>query len=570
MEITITIIITIILAFFTLSSSVQGCSTLLIERKERERIPLLHHHSIMAPQQMELLINGQLESNQSILSREWGKYFNRLGEESKEYSRNPLFWEELELLELLALPPLSSSEGEEERREGEISFRERQSKNSTIINESMLNDPLTWWECHKVMRTMANGKAPGLDGITIEWLKCALRTIDREERRRRNRKKRKESRSHYHDNSTMIISNNNDNDNNTHSDNGTREYIIKDGFLNKYIDINKYINKNKYSTSDKVSPCNPMAKALWYTLNSMWILERIPEEWEIARIIPILKKGDPTLMDNYRGISLVSVFVKVIMTVISKRLQIFTESNGLLCKGQAGFRLDEECIAQSKALYHILHGRRHQNKEQTFVCFIDFSKAYDRAPHQGLLQKLKSKMRLDNTKVMRLIEATYQNPRFTTIQQSLLTLHPDSDAIFPLLCGVRQGCPSSPILFNMFINDILDGMEPFGVSLPSLLNDDSSRIPGLLFADDLVLLAPNSDSLKSMLKLVDNWCARWKMQVNIEKCGVMMINPEHESSNETILPLSPPPPLIVMIPTIPSTSFPLMARQSPLSKNIVI
>ncbi|OMJ21473.1 LINE-1 retrotransposable element ORF2 protein, partial [Smittium culicis] len=61
------------------------------------------------------------------------------------------------------------------------------------------------------------------------------------------------------------------------------------------------------------------------------------------------------------------------------------------------------------------------------------------------------------------------------------------------LCGVRQGCPASPILFDFFINDIFKGVR--GVRVPGL----TSRIPGLLFADDAVLLAESSVDLQNAL-----------------------------------------------------------------------
>ncbi|OMJ22993.1 Transposon TX1 protein [Smittium culicis] len=61
------------------------------------------------------------------------------------------------------------------------------------------------------------------------------------------------------------------------------------------------------------------------------------------------------------------------------------------------------------------------------------------------------------------------------------------------LCGVRQGCPASPILFDFFINHIFKGVR--GVGVPGL----TSRITGILFADDAVLLAESSADLKIAL-----------------------------------------------------------------------
>ncbi|OMJ21672.1 Retrovirus-related Pol polyprotein from type-2 retrotransposable element R2DM [Smittium culicis] len=88
------------------------------------------------------------------------------------------------------------------------------------------------------------------------------------------------------------------------------------------------------------------------------------------------------------------------------------------------------------------------------------------------------------------------------------------------LCGVRQGCPASPILFDFFINDIFKGVP--GVRVPGL----NSRIPGLLFADDAVLLVESSADLQIALNTITEWSDTWEMAVNASKCGIMTISGE--------------------------------------------
>ncbi|OMJ17741.1 RNA-directed DNA polymerase from mobile element jockey [Smittium culicis] len=88
------------------------------------------------------------------------------------------------------------------------------------------------------------------------------------------------------------------------------------------------------------------------------------------------------------------------------------------------------------------------------------------------------------------------------------------------LCGVRQGCPASPILFDFFINDIFKGVR--GVRVPGL----TSRIPRLLFADDAVLLAESSADLQAALDTITEWSDTWEMAVNASKCGIMTISGE--------------------------------------------
>ncbi|OMJ07156.1 hypothetical protein AYI70_g12377 [Smittium culicis] len=86
------------------------------------------------------------------------------------------------------------------------------------------------------------------------------------------------------------------------------------------------------------------------------------------------------------------------------------------------------------------------------------------------------------------------------------------------LCGVWQGCPASPILFDFYINDIFKGVR--GVRVPGL----TSRIPGLLIADDAVLLAELSAEIQDALNTITEWSDTWEMAVNASKCGIMTIS----------------------------------------------
>ncbi|OMJ12179.1 RNA-directed DNA polymerase from mobile element jockey [Smittium culicis] len=88
------------------------------------------------------------------------------------------------------------------------------------------------------------------------------------------------------------------------------------------------------------------------------------------------------------------------------------------------------------------------------------------------------------------------------------------------LCGVRQGCPASPILFDFYINDIFKNVR--GVRVPGL----TSRIPVLLLADDAVLLAESSADLQAALNTITEWSDTWEMTVNASKCGIMTISGE--------------------------------------------
>ncbi|OMJ21724.1 hypothetical protein AYI70_g3299, partial [Smittium culicis] len=85
-------------------------------------------------------------------------------------------------------------------------------------------------------------------------------------------------------------------------------------------------------------------------------------------------------------------------------------------------------------------------------------------------------------------------------------------------CGVRQGCPASPILFDLYINDIFSDVLAVEVSeLPK-------RIPGLLFAHNAVVLDDSAQYLQILLDAISTWSEALEMAMNASKCTIMAIN----------------------------------------------
>ncbi|OMJ15357.1 Retrovirus-related Pol polyprotein from type-1 retrotransposable element R2, partial [Smittium culicis] len=108
----------------------------------------------------------------------------------------------------------------------------------------------------------------------------------------------------------------------------------------------------------------------------------------------------------------------------------------------------------------------------------------------------------------------------TKNSQNLHRIGNDASVPTEYLCGVRQGCPASPLLFDFYINDIFKGVR--GVRVPGI----TTRIPGLLFADDAVLLDESSADLQAALDTITEWSDTWEMAVNASKCGIMTISGE--------------------------------------------
>ncbi|KAH6591764.1 hypothetical protein BASA50_008516 [Batrachochytrium salamandrivorans] len=255
----------------------------------------------------------------------------------------------------------------------------------------------------------------------------------------------------------------------------------------------------------------PGALALLRVANTIFLSGVIPKVWMCATIIFIPKKGDATLASNLRGISLINVGLRILCKMVQARLSSLLESNNVLVPEQGGFRTREESTAQVCALMDILR-RRQIADLNSHIAFIDISKAFDTVPIHALLFKLRC-IGIP-TITMNFLSALYSTSNARIRSGSLL-----SDP-FPVQRGVRQGCPLSGLLFNVFINDVLDGVAP--ISVPGLSQEHHPR--GLMFADDIAIIAPSHESLcTSMGTIADLGYAMgnvlWGCQVWYNACG---------------------------------------------------
>ena len=145
-----------------------------------------------------------------------------------------------------------------------------------------------------------------------------------------------------------------------------------------------------------------------------------------------------------------------------------------------------------------------------FVAFIDFAKAFDTVQHEYLWDKLHF-LRI-SLKMSTIIQSMYSNAT------SFVSANGDISNTFPCRTGVRQGCPLSPLLFCLFVNDIVEHLQLHDSGYITFM---SIKLRALLFADDLVLFAESSLGLQHSLDLLYQYCQRWALTINVLKSKVM-------------------------------------------------
>ena len=145
-------------------------------------------------------------------------------------------------------------------------------------------------------------------------------------------------------------------------------------------------------------------------------------------------------------------------------------------------------------------------KLDTFLCFVDFNKAFDSVNHLFLWHKLK--MAKIHGNMIRTIQSMYSN------LQSCVRLNGDLTDWFTIETGVRQGDNMAPTLFAIFINDLTADINSLHCGVKLGENTDVSI---LLYADDIVLIADSERNLQQQLSKLHEWSSKWLLKVNSDK-----------------------------------------------------
>ena len=244
--------------------------------------------------------------------------------------------------------------------------------------------------------------------------------------------------------------------------------------------------------------------------------ERVNRQMLDAQIVSLVKDRTSNLyeMKNRRGISLANEELKLMTSIVTKTLSDKLEASDWFNRAQSGFRTKLEAIGQFITIFEIVKRRRLQ-KEKTFVIFIDFLKAFDMVPHQALWAKLEG-MGLEGH-ILNFIKWMYSEGRVR------IKLEDNCSDWFTPTRGTRQGDPLSPLLFAIFINDLLPEVTT-GVTVPGL----NRRIDGGLYADDLCGLTDTEVGVQSFLTDLEAWSERWQLPIGATKCKAMLFGASEE------------------------------------------
>jgi hypothetical protein len=256
----------------------------------------------------------------------------------------------------------------------------------------------------------------------------------------------------------------------------------------------------------------------------VWESGECDNDWLSNRLKLLPKKGDLKLLDNWRGIMLIEAPVKVISSILAKRISVYIlESEGL--EEQNGFMRHRGCCDGIFAVKMALQ-KRHEHGLGTWAVFIDLVKAFDSVPRDGLSAVL-DKFGIP-PKMRRLIMKFHSD-------LVVKVLVGEDDVCFESSTGVKQGCPMAPILFALYFqaaNEVVDSLAPASsiwfkskndfifTGRKTLAEADSEfQFDKSLYADDKTKLYESREKLTAGMQIIFTVFKRFGLTCHVGRNG---------------------------------------------------
>ena len=297
---------------------------------------------------------------------------------------------------------------------------------------------------------------------------------------------------------------------------------LKNAFLS--LKKNKAPGYDDVTSNIVLSVADEILIPLYHSLKLSFQKGIFPNKLKIAKIYPVFKKDDRCQLSNYRPISVLTVFSKLFEKLMYNHLNSHFVKNNLLYKRQFGFQ--SNCSTEHAIVDLINHLTKSLDKNLFSIgVFLDLSKAFDTVNHEILLAKLKyyGVNKLTHSWIADYLKGRKQ---FISYGNNISTTFEE------VICGVPQGSILGPLLFLIFINDIIKSLK---YTKPIMFADDTNLIHS--HPDIKILFKQVNEDLEA----IDKWFKANKISLNLNKTKFVFFHNRNQRDN---IPLKLPDLLI--------------------------
>jgi exonuclease III len=269
----------------------------------------------------------------------------------------------------------------------------------------------------------------------------------------------------------------------------------------------KYATYQPPPSDGKLPPAeHVLLQSLTILMNAVFKQGVVPARWDLSLITPVHKRGAMLDTANYRPIAVGEPLARLYAVLLQQRLDSHLEDNALRPDSQAGFRRGLSTSHQLFVVQHFIDKCCHE-KKALYACWVDLKSAYDFVVRHVLWSCMARKA-IHGT-FLNAVKSLYASPRYAVCVDSKV-----GPAMHSIV-GVRQGCPLSPLLFGIMLDDLTgcllksvhhapcldaycDYMEE--ASTGHMQHYKSRPVPNLDFADDIIMLSTSLQGTQGLLR----------------------------------------------------------------------